>query len=371
MNLNIQCFFILVLTLSAFLVYSQPKSSQLQQTQARLHTLQSQIGQLQKNLAQAQDRRGLLNHELEGIEKKNSIAIQKLHQIESAINLKTKEIMLLEHRSKQLEEQLEAQQHLLAKQIRSYYLMGKYQSLKWLINQKEPSHLSRYLTYYQYLINARRENIVRVQEIHDQITKNNSQLHQQIAEQKNLQHALATEHEQLLINKQYHSKIIATLDADIQTKQHRLVEIKRNKANLTALTVQLAQKTMNKPVTSFNSLRKKMPYPIAGNTHSYRRIHQGIAFFAEEGTAVSAVQAGTVVFSDWLKGYGLLIIIDHGDGYMTLYAHNQSLYKKKGDYVRQSEQIASVGHTGGIKQNGLYFEIRLKGKAISPLAWLS
>lgn len=104
---------------------------------------------------------------------------------------------------------------------------------------------------------------------------------------------------------------------------------------------------------------------------SFRKMHQGVTFFAEEGAVVTAVYPGKIVFSDWLKGYGLLLIIDHGQGFMTLYAHNQSLFKRKGQYVNQNEQIASVGHSGGIKQNGLYFEIRLKGKAVPPLNWLS
>ena len=85
---------------------------------------------------------------------------------------------------------------------------------------------------------------------------------------------------------------------------------------------------------------------------------------------MNAVYSGKVVFSDWLKGYGLLLIIDHGQGFMTLYAHNQTLFKQKGDTVTQGIQIASVGHTGGLKQNGLYFEIRQYGKAIPPLKWL-
>lgn len=100
-------------------------------------------------------------------------------------------------------------------------------------------------------------------------------------------------------------------------------------------------------------------------------MNQGVTFFADEGTAVTAVYPGKVVFSDWLKGYGLLLIIDHGQGVMTLYAHNQSLFKSKGQTVFQNEQVASVGHSGGIKQNGLYFEIRLRGKAVPPLSWLS
>jgi septal ring factor EnvC (AmiA/AmiB activator) len=102
-----------------------------------------------------------------------------------------------------------------------------------------------------------------------------------------------------------------------------------------------------------------------------QKMNQGVTFFADEGAEVTAVYPGKVVFSDWLRGYGLLLIVDHGNGFMTLYAHNQSLFKNKGQWVSQNEHIANVGHSGGIKQNGLYFEIRLQGKAISPLGWIA
>jgi septal ring factor EnvC (AmiA/AmiB activator) len=118
-------------------------------------------------------------------------------------------------------------------------------------------------------------------------------------------------------------------------------------------------------------MRKKLPPPIQGHRRSVEKMNQGVTFFADEGAEVTAVYPGKVVFSDWLRGYGLLLIVDHGNGFMTLYAHNQSLFKNKGQWVSQNEHIANVGHSGGIKQNGLYFEIRLQGKAISPLGWIA
>jgi septal ring factor EnvC (AmiA/AmiB activator) len=118
-------------------------------------------------------------------------------------------------------------------------------------------------------------------------------------------------------------------------------------------------------------MRRKLPRPVQNNSNSFEKMNQGLMFFANEGEPVSSVYPGKVVFSDWLRGYGLLLIIDHGNGFMTLYAHNQSLYKHKGDTVHQGESIASVGHSGGILKNGLYFEVRQRGKAVPPLEWLS
>ncbi len=118
-------------------------------------------------------------------------------------------------------------------------------------------------------------------------------------------------------------------------------------------------------------MRRKLPKPVQTKPNGFQRMNQGLTFFAAEGAPVTAVYPGKVVFSDWLNGYGLLLIIDHGQGFMTLYAHNQSLFKSKGTNVIQGEQIATVGHSGGLKQNGLYFEVRHGGKAVPPLEWLS
>ncbi len=121
----------------------------------------------------------------------------------------------------------------------------------------------------------------------------------------------------------------------------------------------------------FTKMRKKLPMPVKVGHQALQKVNQGVTFFAGEGTPVTAVYPGKIVFSDWLNGYGLLLILDHGQGFMTLYAHNQSLFKRKGATVLQGEQIATVGHSGGLKQNGLYFEVRHRGKAIPPLDWLS
>lgn len=174
---------------------------------------------------------------------------------------------------------------------------------------------------------------------------------------------------QLERNKTYHSHLIKTLNQDIQSQQHALIEFQKNKDNLKNLLKSLSQEHFISPNQPFAQMRKQLPHPVS--TKLFKTMNQGVTFFADEGTAVTAVYPGKILFSDWLKGYGLLLIIDHGQGFMTLYAHNQSLFKHKGDLVHQKEQIALVGHSGGIKQNGLYFEIRLKGKAIPPLTWLS
>ena len=182
---------------------------------------------------------------------------------------------------------------------------------------------------------------------------------------------LSNHQQKLEQDKLYNTAIILSIGKDIQSKQQILEEYQHNKDNFSHLLKSLTQQSITQTRYPLNFLRKKLPRPVNQRGNHLQKMNQGVVFFAQEGAPVTAVFPGKIVFSDWLKGYGLILILDHGQGFMTLYAHNQSLFKQKGDSVIQGEQIATVGHSGGLKQNGLYFEIRQRGKAIPPLRWLS
>jgi len=333
--------------------------------------LDTKISTLRQSLATANDKKGLLNKELSGTEKQIGEGIRHLYSIRRDKALKERKITELEGRVDALNQRLTTQQQLLASHVRARYQMGEYQPLKWLVNQDDPYKISRILTYYQHIIESRQQLIDEIDETRSNITESQDKLHRELAENQQLQHKLNQHQEELKHTKSYHSTLIDSLDHEIQTNQHVLDDTQRDKDNLTRLLKSLSEQSVVQSSKPFLQMRKKLPLPIQNVQRSMRRMNQGVTFFADEGTIVTAVYPGKVVFSDWLKGYGLLLIIDHGQGFMTLYAHNQSLFKRKGQSVIQNEQIASVGHSGGIKQNGLYFEIRLRGKAVSPLDWLS
>lgn len=345
--------------------------SPVAQTQNKLKELDTQIAKLQNTLATAHDKHSILNKELSGTEKQMSEGIHKLYNIQN--DMKSKEIKIadLQAKSSQLNQQLKTQQQLLARHVRARYQIGEYQPLKWLLNQDDPYKINRILTYYQHIIKSRQQLIDQIDETRKSLGENKEKLHHELAENKVLHHQLKQHQQQLEHNKEYHTALLQSLNSEIQNHQHTLQDFKRDKNNLTRLLNSLSQQSVVQNSKPFIKMRKKLPLPVQTEQRSLRRMNQGVTFFADEGATVTAVYPGKVVFSDWLKGYGLLLIIDHGQGFMTLYAHNQSLFKRKGDPVFQNEQIASVGHSGGIKQNGLYFEIRLKGKAVPPLEWLS
>lgn len=352
-------------------LYAKPSSSPVLQTQSKLKQLDAQINNLRKTLATAHDKRGLLNKELSGTEKQIGEGVGKLRTIQINMDNKQRKITALQDTDNNLNRQLTTQQQLLASHIRARYQMGEYQPLKWVLNQEEPYKVSRILTYYQYIVRSRQQLIDQIDETRKNINENKKALNNELIKNQQLKAKLVQHQQELGKNKQYHTTLIHSLNNEIQNNQHNLQDAQKNKDNLSRLLKSLSQQSVFQTSKPFMQMRKKLPLPIQTSHRSLQRMNQGVTFFADEGTVVTAVYPGKVVFSDWLKGYGLLLIIDHGQGFMTLYAHNQSLFKRKGQPVHQNEQVASVGHSGGIKQNGLYFEIRLRGKAVSPLDWLS
>ncbi|HAU0015116.1 TPA: peptidoglycan DD-metalloendopeptidase family protein [Legionella pneumophila] len=341
------------------------------QAQTKLKQLDAKINKLKQVLANAQDKRTVLNQELGSTEKQIGEGIRKLRIIQANMSAKEKSIAELQGKINHLNKRLQAQQEMLANHVRARYQMGEYQPLKWLINQDEPFKINRILTYYQYIIRSRQQLIDEIARTRQNLNDSKTKLGNELAENKQLQFKLSQNQKQLEQNKRYHSTLIQSIDNDIQNNQQSLKDFQKDRDNLSHLMKSLSQQSVIQSGKPFTGMRKKLPLPVQTAHRSLRRMNQGVTFFADEGSIVTAVYPGKVVFSDWLKGYGLLLIIDHGQGFMTLYAHNQSLFKRKGQIVQQNEQIASVGHTGGIKQNGLYFEIRQRGKAVNPLDWLS
>lgn len=362
------------LLLGLFIPYSiqaKTNSGSVSNTQSKIKQLDAQINHLKTTLTTVKNKQDVLNKELSQTEKLIGEGVRKLRAIQNNLSSKEKTISELQNKVNKLNKDLGTHQGLLANQVRARYQMGEYQPLKWIINQDDPFKISRILTYYQYIIQSREQLIEQIQITTKEINDSKDKLHKEMNETQQLKFRLVQNQQQLEDHKLYHKALIQSIDSDIKSKQQTLQQFQKNKDNLSLLLKSLSQQSAIKNSKPFNQMHKKLPLPIHTPHRSLRRMNQGVTIFADEGSVVSAVYPGKVVFSDWLNGYGLLIIIDHGHGFMTLYAHNQSLFKRKGQSVQQNEQIASVGHTGGIKQNGLYFEIRQQGKAVNPLNWLS
>ncbi len=355
--------------LSLGLSWAGPSTST--QTEKQLELLDKKISQLKQKLAQVQNKRGLLYQELSKTERDINKGINQLRHIQADTASKQQKVVELQRQVAHLNQQLATQQQLLAEQVRTYYKMGPYSPLKWLLNQNEPHHFGHLLTFYQYLVQSRQTAITNIDLLKKEFDVCQVKLRAELDEQFKLQDKLQIQQNTLQRSKTYNTAVLSALNNEIQSKQQILSEYEHNKAKLIDLLNGLAAQNEEQSKLDFAQMRHKLSSPLPIKRQNFQKMNHGVTFFAAEGTPIAAVYHGKVVFSDWLNGYGLLLILDHGNGYMTLYAHNQALFKQAGTRVSAGDSIAAVGHSGGMKKNGLYFEVRHRGKAIPPFDWLS
>lgn len=344
----------------------------------QLQVLKQQIEALEQALNRSEDKRDVLMEALKSAEQKIGLTAMQLQSTQEKLQHQRRVLKRLQRQAQRQQDKLDQQQTLLSQQLRSAYQLGHHQYFKLLLNQENPMHLTRMFTYYSAINDARQALIKDVKET---ILRLHSSKVAIAAQAKKLEHLLdhqESQHQQLISQQDYHRTVLARLNETIENSQTRLSHLKTDKANLEQLVVRLhrqAQTRISK--TPFANMQHRLSWPLHGKVvnhfgeaiHNSELTHNGILIKAAEGRAVHAVFPGKVVFADWLRGFGQLIIIDHGQGYLSLYAHNQSLYKHKGETVNLQERIASVGHSGGFGQNGLYFELRQNGKPLNPIVW--
>ena len=302
--------------------------------------------------------------------KNMNVLKQKKQVVEDKIADLTQQQQVLLTKKKQ-------QEDVLAEQIRSAYSAGHHDYLKLLLNQQGPNNVDRTLTYYQYLNDARIESIDKFK---DTITELKSVEQQQLQQAQKLQGLVdkqLAEKKALEGQRISRKQTLKTLNSQILSSKQRLNKLEgEEKSLIQALARIQAQLQKERELKGLSKLKNKLRWPVKGTlTHRFGTKKQGylrwkgVHLSSRLGRDVTAIHNGTVLFSDWLKGYGLVIVLDHGEGYMSLYGHNQALLKSVGDRVEMGEPIALVGQSGGQSQTGLYFEIRHKGKPVNPKLW--
>ena len=350
---------------------------------ARLEAVQTEIEALQKKLESARGQRGKLQAELRRIEREIGRAARELRRIDAKLTKQKKRLTQLHaDRADQLDD-LAAQRASLGRQIRAAYAMGRQEQLKLLLNQQEPALVGRTLVYYDYFNRARAARIGAVEET----LKDLRRIEAEIAEQSQAlekSRALQTQRKRALESgRKERKQVLGALNKEIRSKGRELEELRENERELQSLLASLNRALKDIPPlppeehTPFGRLQGRLPWPTDGPLKARfgtqrgqgKLTWRGVLIGAPEGRRVKAVSHGRVAFADWMRGFGLLIILDHGDGYMSLYGHNQSLFKSTGDWVAPGEVIASTGDSGGQMASGLYFEIRHKGKPLDPAAW--
>ena len=349
--------------------------------QKELQQLKKDIAQLQKNLKSKQKQQSKAITELRDSEKKIATATKILRSTKRQLIKKESQLKKSRRQQKNLENNKKSQKKALASQIKSAFISGRQEYLKMLLNQEDPEALGRMLVYYDYMNKARTEKVAKLQKTLIDLENIDKVIQKEITSLNILKKSKEDETKRLNNLKTKRKKLVAALTKEIESKSEKLTELEINASELQDLIDSVRKAIENidftQPLEGLRSMKGKLAWPTKGkHAQSYgSKVAEGlksngVIIRAKEGNLVNAVHYGRIVYADWLRGFGLLVIIDHGEGYMSLYGYNQALYKQVGDWVDSGEAIATVGQSGGQKQPGLYFEIRHQGKAFNPKKWI-
>ena len=347
--------------------------------EARLKQVQQRIERLQRTVRDDVTRRDRLSAQLREAEEQVAAARKRLDAVRSQIRDSDARIARLEAEQRQQKQKLASQRDELATELRAAYMNGKEEHLKLLLSQKDPATLGRMLVYYAYFGQARAG---RIQAIEDVVARLEKLAADEAAEREKLAGLEKdSERELAAVDSARASRqtALAAVRGHIRTRQDSIARLKREAQGLEKLIAELREALSQGPAPSglpFRRVRGKLPWPVPGRivanfgqSRGGGLKWNGVLIATERGTEVHAPYAGRVVYADWLPGMGLLIILDHGGGYMTLYGHNEQLYKGVGETVAAGDVIATVGDTGGQAQPDLYLEVRKGTTPLDPRHW--
>ena len=352
--------------------------------QKKLEKVQQGINKVKKHLKSTRYKRGHVVTELQQLESKISKNSVELKKTEAKVRKLNNKVSDLRGELDKLQRKLKTQRQSLSEQIRAAYAIGRQQQVKMLLNQQDPAEMGRVMVYFDYLNRAREQHIT---EFLDNIAEK-----QRLEEELNTaltayQETLRTQKKQentLLSQRLKRNQLLTRLEREINNQEKNLSELQGSRNRIENLLKSLGELLADIPQSPsdsrpFKQQKGKLPWPASGPflaTYGEPRKQgglkwNGVLISTAHGTPVRAVSHGRIAFADWLQGYGFITIIDHGEGYMSLYGHNEALIKQAGDWVNSGEVIATSGDSGGQPMPGVYFEIRSRGKPVNPGGWCS
>ncbi|MDQ7049967.1 MAG: peptidoglycan DD-metalloendopeptidase family protein [Enterobacterales bacterium] len=375
--------FVLVISANSILLSSWLSAEQntSEQTIKELSQLKNKIKTLQASLKSKRKQQSKAIVQLKRAEKKIATAAKILASTKRQLKSKEKSLKNLHKKQKRLKKQKKNQKEALAQQLRAAYMNGNQAYLKMLLNQQDPEKLGRMLVYYDYMNKARSKNLSKLKTTLTDIKKVDYSIQREIRRLKILKQSKINESKKLAQLKQQRQRLVKALSKEIVNKTDQLTELEINAEEL-QLLIDSVRETIDEmdftqPLEGLKKLKGRLNWPVQGHLlRSFGSLTQGqrasgILISGKEGNEVTSVYHGRVVYADWLRGFGLLLILDHGQGYMSLYGYNQSLYKEVGDWVEAGEAVATLGQSGGQNKPALYFELRHQGKPINPKKWLT
>ena len=365
-----------------FALWTVSVSSVAQSTQSDLDTVKRQIESISTQLNEAVSSRAAIEENLDRNEIRIGALLGQMAAIEKRLAKRQSEVAELRFTRSITQSTLVHDREELMGQIKASYSVGRQDYLKLLLNQEDPASIIRGLTYHAIIQRHRGTELRVLYDEVQRITDQERAIDQKIATLDELQKEKLTTERALTTSRDNRKSLLASLGREIKQTTAELERLRLDEEKLEKLLAGLKEDLTDIPETSgesesFVNLKGALPWPARGQMlHRYGTERganglswQGVLIGAKSGDPVHAVSHGRVAFAGPLKGFGLLLIVDHGDGYMSLYGRNGRLFKEVGDWVRTSEPVAKVGRGSGDERTGLYFEIRHNGEPSNPVKW--
>jgi septal ring factor EnvC (AmiA/AmiB activator) len=373
----------LVVALLALTAAAQEDEGGLAKVKEReLENVREKISDLKKSMDRRAADRDRLTGDLQKLEVQISEKRVRLKEIERQRQFSERRKAELDDKLRIRQAELEAESGQLGAQVRAAYTSGSQERIKLLLNQQDPATTGRMMVYYRFLNDYRGDNIERVRGIIAELAELHADASEEEARLSALVRARYAELVDLNKEQENRQQLLATLRSKIEEEGNEIERLAAEEKDLSRLIAELTSILSDYPIRSeepFSKLKGQLTWPVAGRLlHDFgqprasgRLKWNGVVLAAPRGKEVRAVYHGRVVFADWLAGMGLLVIVDHGEGYMTLYGYNETILKSGGEWVAPGDVIATVGDSGGQQQVSLYFEIRRGTRAINPRTWIT
>jgi len=342
----------------------------------KLQNVVSEIHVTKKNLSASEKKHKKLQDKLRKQDTNISVLEKKIAKTQNELQQLQKNLKELTTQQRELQKRIDGNQTALSKQIKSAYMLGNKNTIKMLLNQENPNDFERMIQYHRHIGKNRQNMISTLNKTISKININKRDIEKESNQLIIVRKKLIDQKKAMHLNHKKRRELLYTISSAIRTHHQKLNELESNKNQLEA-TIHRLQTNKANATEYFTAHHKKLPWPTKGkitipfgtriqNSHLK---WSGVLIKAKEGQQVKAIAPGKVVFSNWMPGFGLLLILDHGDGYMSLYGRNNSLYRSTDDWVKAGDLIASVGVSGGHSKPALYFSLRHKGKPLDPTEW--
>lgn len=369
---------LLLLSAVASHAWQNPSQETAAETQARIDAIARELERRQAAMQQRERELSATERQVQALDNQIAAVASQLAELADSLKRTEQRIKELEQQQRQLIAEQKQQQQWLAKQVDMAYRIGEHDLLKLILNQEDPAELERLHGYYGYFNRARLAKL-------EQLKITQAELAQVTTEVATEQQALAAQKQQqeqkrqrLVEQKAKQQKLVRQLNQEQRQDQSRVAQLEQDQRELEEVLAAIIAALRDEPqLDGLAQLKGKLSWPAQGNVQRlFGRSRsggvkwKGILIDAAEGTPVKAIADGRVIYANWMRGFGLLLVLDHGDGYMSLYGHNQTILPNVGEVVRRGEEIARIGQSGGRESPALYFEIRVKGDPVNPTQWV-